>query len=215
MKFTEPVNIDNNLVVDPALYIRQLRIEQDKTLKDIAGRTGLNDGYISFLENGKRPISEENFMKIMVQGLDLEEDSARYVWNEYMKQQNPNKQLAAKNIASKKYKVISRGFNLVEDDVCLTLRWVIDGRIYLWHAFDTGRTYLNVNDPLAGTNVEGSWSEIFSTLGKEETLLLFSAILDELEKEVPDGSYQTAARDKAKNDIEDLHDSVETIQVIN
>jgi len=216
MKFTEDVTIDSSRIVDPALYIRQLRIEQDKTLKELAELTQLNDGYISLLENNKRSMNEENFLKLMIVGLGVDETSAKGIWSEYIEQQNPDKKSAAKNLASRQYKVMTRGFETDQyyrqEIYVLTIRWVINGKIYLWRIAEDKYKTLNTRDPLISVTEPGQWSVILDLIGKDDTLLLFEVILDELGKEEAIHPGEQISINEARKEIQDLRDSVETLK---
>lgn len=202
--------------LDLGYLIKNLRTYKKMTLREVAEKTGINDGYLSLLENNKRSFNEENFYKIMIV-LGASEIAIKRLWTEYIEEQNPDKQIAAKSLASKKYKVVSRGFDFENNyDVqflVLTIRWVINGKIYLWKIVKDTYNQVSIKDPLNNTTHDTNWITIVKELKRDESLLLFDAILNELEKEISEDKAQNAVIYQATQEIEDLRDSVETLNI--
>lgn len=195
-----------------ASIIRSLRKLKGMTLKELSESTGMSDGYLSLMERGERPISEENFYKIVADAFGYPRDVVDVTWKKVAGSKTEDQKQASRSIARTKYKVICRGFSY-DNYGYLTLmcRWTIGGKIYYWNFYNEN-IVLNENDPLTGNNNNVSWEFILELLGKKETLVLLDALLNEIAilKDAKLDDSENAMVSDALAHIEDLLDAIET-----
>lgn len=196
-----------------ASVIRSMRKLKGMTLKELSDATELSDGYLSLMERGERPISEENFFKIMSGAFGYQNDVVRATWNKVGSSRTEDQKNASRSIARTRYKVICRGFtNDNYGELLLRCRWTIEGKIFYWNFFQEENNLVE-SDPLTNNNVRSTWEYILNFLGKKETLVLLDALLNEIAVLKDNSGHSEVENDMISASlahIEDLLDAIET-----
>ncbi len=196
-------------------FIKDTRVKKAMTLRDLAAKVNLNEGYLSLIENGKRPLSFTNFHKLLFKGFEIDQFVIQQVWDEFS-DENLHRQTAAKSLVMKKYKILSRG---IKSDIdgdggkssFLSCRWVINGKIYIWN-YDGHSFLLQEKDVINDTLYSSSWQVVFNSIGKKDMVFLLEALIDEIDKEDSPDQNIGELINEARNEILDIRDAFESLK---
>ncbi len=200
-----------------AKILLETRKAKSMTLKELSTKTEISEGYLSLLERRHRPMSRQNFVKIFEVGFGYSEESASNLWQQITENEDDQESVAAKTLASSKYRVRNMGFGTSGDDGgtyrWVGCRWTIIGRIYSWKFFENSTNSIFQKNPLTGEEAKTTWQEIFNLLKRDETQGLLEAIYSEFIKTEEDANHYSE-KDLFKYavmEIEDIRDALDSM----